>query len=125
MFVPFNTAFLKSVASVYSVDVETGAETVTVTAGVASTKDGKEENSRSSIKRTENIEDMVRSYLKRFQTESRDRSRRRLWCRWLHIRLRVESKALGEVKTGELPKVWYKTFKEARYYDILRYIFSD
>ena len=64
MFVPFKTAFLKSVASVYSVDVETGAETVTVTAGVASTKDSREENGRSSIKRTENIEGMMRSYLK-------------------------------------------------------------
>lgn len=81
MFVPFKIAFLKSVASVYSVDVETGAETVTVTAGVASTKDGKEESSRSSIKRTGNIEDMMRSYLKGFQRERRDRSRRRLRCR--------------------------------------------
>jgi hypothetical protein len=73
VFVPFKTAFLKSVASVYSVDVETGAEIVTVTADVASTEDRREENSRSSIKRTENIEDMMRSYLKGFQRESRER----------------------------------------------------
>ena len=66
MFVPFKTAFLKSVASVYSVDVETGAETVTVAADVASTEDRREENSRSSIKRAENIEGMMRSYLKGF-----------------------------------------------------------
>lgn len=72
MFVPFKTAFLKSVASVYSVDVETGAETVTVTADVASTEDSREENSRGSIKRTENIEDMMRGYLKGFQRESRE-----------------------------------------------------
>ena len=71
MFVPFKTAFLKSVASVYSVDVETGAETVTVTAGVASTKDSREEHGRSSIKRTENIEDMMRSYLKGILEEKR------------------------------------------------------
>jgi len=66
VFVPFKTAFLKSVVSVYSVDVETGAETVTVAADVASTEDSREENSGSSIKRTENIEDMMRSYLKGF-----------------------------------------------------------
>lgn len=120
MFVLFKIAFLKSVASVYSVDVETGAETVTVTAGAALTKDSREEN-RSSIKRTENIEDIMRSYLKGFQRESRDRSGRRLRCRSSCISsCEGREQNVRRLRLVNCLELGAKILKEARLYDILR-----